>query len=42
MKLLDYQPIRLDTVVDILKEAMSGAHLRQQGDAEAVLATENS
>lgn len=36
-ELLDYRPIQLDTIVDILEEATSGTHLRHRADAEAVL-----
>lgn len=37
VELLDYRPIRLDTIVDILEKATAGTRLRQREDAETVL-----
>jgi hypothetical protein len=36
-ELLDYRPIRLDTIVDLLERSTLGTHLRHRVDAEDVL-----
>lgn len=41
VEILDYQPIQLDTIVDILEEATPGTHLRTRGDAEDVLTADD-
>lgn len=37
VELLDYRPVKLDTIVDLLEEATQGTHLRHKTDAESLL-----
>jgi len=40
VEILDYQPIRLETIVELLEEATPGTHIRTRADAKEVLTTD--